>query len=540
MRQPAQRSFSSTFVYRVKIAAIALMLACGLAQFTIDQNTNNFACTWIAILTTVPTLLYVFNTARFRGAPMSCIMILGFNISGLSGALIIQSIGLRPIIYNLESAYSTLLLIALTQFVAIGVHQIYLRSAILMALRRGFSRRIAEPLGLLRAPSDMQLWMFGLVGCAATMLSARSYTESVEFGNVAGKLVLAFSPFAVAPFFIPTRSVLMGVRSTSKGKNTLLLIVYALLLIAVAIANNARATFSAGFLTLALCVIIVVVTGNLPVTRRRLFTGLLFIGLAVPLFSTLSDLATAMVIARDERSNISSLELIEITLANFQDKPLIAERRHRDAVTAGDEYNENYIENPILARFVYTKFVDVNMTNALTLTNAQADDVAEMTKTRILALLPTPVLNYFQIDVNKSDISFSSGDIYNFLSRGLQKGGYTTGSELPDGLTIFGLLFWPILSLMILVQFIVYDGFCIIDRSGQVVIGAIALLNVVPLFTLGVMQESVSNQVISIVRGVPQMILLYWALDFASAVVTHPKLTARRMLALMLRQPVRS
>lgn len=536
----APRSFSSTFLSRVKIAAIALMLACGLAQFTIDQTINNFACTWIAILTTVPTLLYVLDSVRFRRAPMSCIMILGFNISGLSGALIIQSIGWRPIIYNLESAYSTFLLIAWTQVFAIGVHQIYLRSAVLLALRRAFTRRIAEPLGLMRAPSNLQLYMFGFVGCAATMLSARTYTENVEFGNAAGKLALSFSPFAVAPFLIPMRSTLMGVRSTSSRKSSLILVLYALLLIAVAIANNARATFSAGFLTLGLCVMAVVLTGNLAVTRRRFFVGLLCIGLVAPLFSILSDLATAMVIARDERSNISSLELIEITLSNFQDKPLIEERRHRDAVTAGDEYNENYIFNPILARFVYTKFVDVNMTNALTLTNAQANDVAELTKTRILALLPTPVLNYFQIDINKADNSFSSGDIYNFLSRGLQKGGYTTGSELPDGLTIFGVLFWPILSLMILAQFIVYDGFCVVDRSGQVVIGAIALLNVVPLFTLGVMQESVSNQVISIVRGVPQMILLYSALDFTSAVVTHPKLTARRMLALMLRQPVRS
>jgi hypothetical protein len=234
----------------------------------------------------------------------------------------------------------------------------------------------------------------------------------------------------------------------------------------------------------------------------------------------LSDLATAMVIARDQRSNVSPLELIEITLSNFQDKTLIEERRRRDAAILNGEYNENYVNNPIFARFVYTKFVDVNMTNALLLTDSQAQEVRRTAWARILALLPTPVIQYFNIDVDKTDLLFSSGDIYSYIAKSIELGGFTTGSEIPDGLTIFGLVFWPVLALFVLVQFIVYDALSVTDKTGKLVISAVALLNIVPIFTLGVMQESVANQVSAIVRGIPQLIFLYLIVAVISSAIT--------------------
>ena len=254
------------------------------------------------------------------------------------------------------------------------------------------------------------------------MLSARSYTDSIAFGDVSSKLVLGYGPFAVAPFFIPMRSSLLDNGIGRSKANWPPIVAYALLLIAVGMGNNARATFSAGFLTLGLCILIAVLSGNIVITRKTIVIGLLALAACIPLFLTLSDLATAMVVARDERSNVSSMELIDITLANFQDKVLLDERRRLDAVIAGGDYNETYVANPIFARFVYTKFVDVNMTNALALSPAQVKQVQSSTFSRVMAVLPTPVLSYFKLDVDKSDLGFSSGDIYSFIARGLEPG----------------------------------------------------------------------------------------------------------------------
>ena len=533
-----RRSAAALFVLRLRVAAILAMIACGPAQYMLDSTMNNVTCTFIAIATSIATLSYAMRTRRLRAAPMSCIMLLGLNVSSFSAALFIQTVTLRSLIYNLDSAIESFTALAVTQFVMIGVHWLYLQSGVMRRLRASFTRRVAEPLGLLEAPSNNQLWVFGLVGCAATMLAARGYTEGVEFGNVSGKLAVAYTPFVVAPFFIPMRAYLFGGRTPGGAKNLLILAGYSLLLIAVAIVNNARATFSQGFLTLGLCWLIAVLSGNLAMTRWRIMIGVMIAAACIPFFLTLSDLATAMVIARDERSNVGALELLEITLNNFQDKALIVERQHRDAIISGDEYNENYVENPILARFVYTKFVDVNMTNALTLSDGQAAELRSNTWDRVLAMLPTPILNYLHIDIDKSDLGFSSGDIYSFLARGLDLGRYTTGSELPDGLVIFGSFFWVVLSILAGVQFLVYDGFALVDAQGRFRIGAIALINLVPIFTLGVLQESVSNQVTAIVRGIPQLILLYCLLQIGSAILTRPAWAARRMMRLVSRRRI--
>jgi hypothetical protein len=495
-----------------RVLAIGVFVLTGVVQGFLDSSLTNFVCSLIAIVTATAAISYVFRIERFRRAPFSCLMILGFNVSALSGALVIQSADLRPITYNLDSPIDTFTVLAVTQLLVMCLHWLYSQSRLCKAVRAVFNRRVCHPLGLMESPSDLQLCLFGLVGCAATVLSARNYTEGVAFGNASAKFAVAYIPFAVAPFFMPMRTHLFGDTLDGRRSKLLLLIVYALLLVSVAIVNNSRGTFSIGFLTLGLCFLTAVLSGNLRMSWRKILGGIGVASLSVPVFISLSDLATAMVIARDERTTVSAPELIEITLANFFDKPLLAERRRRDAIVEGGEYNENYIQNPLFARFVYTKFVDVNLTNANSLTDVQAAQIRERSWNRILAMLPTPLLNALHIDVDKTEQGYSSGDLYSYIAHGREPGSYTTGSEVPDGLTIFGGLFWPMLALMVLIEFILYDGFTTIDRNGRLVVSAAGLVNVVPIFTLGVMQESVADQVTAIVRGVPQLIVLYWAL----------------------------
>jgi hypothetical protein len=515
---PLVPSRPDKFIPMARAFAIGLFIFCGAVQSFLDSSLTNFLCSSIAIVTAAATILYTFRIKRFRRAPFSCLMIFGFNVSALSGALLIQSADLRPITYNLDLPLETFTALAEVQFLIICLHWLYLRSQICQALRAGFRRWVCYPVGLFRSPSDFQLWVFGLVGCAATILSARNYTSGVEFGNASTKFAVAYIPFAVAPFFIPMRTHLFGRAQEGRRSSWLVLAFYALLLISVAIVNNSRGTFSTGFLTLGLCFLIAVLSGNLKMSWRKIMGGVMVGSLSVPLFMSLSDLATAMVIARDQRSSVTPLELIEITLKNFTDKQQLAERRLRDALVEGSEYNENYVRNALFARFVYTKFVDVNMTNAVTLTDVQAQQIRDRSWNRIVALIPTPILNVLRIDLDKSDLGYSSGDLYSYIARGRELGSYTTGSEVPDGLTIFGNMFWPVLAFLVLVEFILYDGFTRIHQNGRLVVSAVGLLNIVPIFTLGVMQESVADQVSAIVRGVPQLILLYWILFIVSSI----------------------
>jgi uncharacterized RDD family membrane protein YckC len=193
-----------------RVLAIGVFVFCGVVQSFLDSSQTNFFCSSIAIITAAAAILYVFKIERFRRAPFSCLMILGFNVSALSGALVIQSADLRPIIYNLDSPIETFTALAETQLLVMCLHWLYSRSRLCQALRAAFNRRLCYPLGLLKSPSDLQLWVFGLAGCAATILSARNYTEGVAFGNVSAKFAVAYIPFTVAPFFMPMRAHLFG------------------------------------------------------------------------------------------------------------------------------------------------------------------------------------------------------------------------------------------------------------------------------------------------------------------------------------------
>jgi hypothetical protein len=239
------RSRPDKFIRMASGLAIGLLVLCGVVQSFLDDSLTNIFCSSIAIMTAAAAILYTFTIERFRRAPFSCLMILGFNVSALSGALLIQSADLRPISFNLDSPLETFAALAETQLLIICVHWLYSQSRGCKALRTIFSKWVCHPLGLLKSPSDFQLWVFGLAGCAATILSARNYTQGIEFGNAFTKFAVAYVPFAVAPFFIPMRTHLFGGAQNRRSRSGWWVLgFYALLLISVAIVNNSRGTFA--------------------------------------------------------------------------------------------------------------------------------------------------------------------------------------------------------------------------------------------------------------------------------------------------------
>jgi len=80
------------FVGRLRRLFVFILLACGPVQCFIDDSLANITCAIIAIVASVITFLYIFNIKRFRRTPLSCVMILGFNVSAFSAAILIQTI----------------------------------------------------------------------------------------------------------------------------------------------------------------------------------------------------------------------------------------------------------------------------------------------------------------------------------------------------------------------------------------------------------------------------------------------------------------
>jgi hypothetical protein len=215
-----------------------------------------------------------------------------------------------------------------------------------------------------------------------------------------------------------------------------------------------------------------------------------------------------MVIVRDQRSVATPLEFVSMTIDAYLDSDALEYRRWEENIVGNGLYNEVYIANPMLARFVYTKFVDLNMVEALAIGASDVDRARELFWERTLAILPTPILTAVAPSLHKEDLGFSSGDFYSAIRYGLPLGGYRTGSSIADGLAIANVFYFPLLTVIVLINFIFFDSLTK-SKDGWPTYSALVLINVWIVFTNGVMSDSVAMQVGSIVRGFPEMLLLY-------------------------------
>ena len=201
------------------------------------------------------------------------------------------------------------------------------------------------PLGMLKAPFPLQIWIMGIFGLIAIRIST-DFNQSVVYGDVGGKLISGFNYLAFAPFLLPAlplifpnNSKYLFIRSNYK-----FLLPYFAAVIVVGISANTRGGFAGPIANLGLLLVMLFLLGQLVVTkmiRRWLMAGAVLIMLAS---SIISDLAVAMVVVRGEREQSTATELVTKTFHAFQSKKeLDAYVKFQKEITGTGDYEENYI-----------------------------------------------------------------------------------------------------------------------------------------------------------------------------------------------------
>jgi hypothetical protein len=277
----------------------------------------------------------------------------------------------------------------------------------------------------------------------------------------------------------------------------------------IGIASNARIAFGAGMLIIALSCIVCILSGRISVRPRQIVWMTVLILALLPIFSLLSDLATAIVIVRAERSELSPMETINSTVSTFLDGSAVEVQREIDDIISSN-YNEVYIGNPFFKKIVLTKHVDRNLSEVSNFSQAQVDEARKLFWDRTLAILPTPVLRMVALDVNKDDLAFSSGDFYWSITSGEAMEGFRTGSSIADGGAIMGLFYVPLLAVLILINYIIFDALAKYDdRRRWISISPVGVLYLWIIFASSIVDESVSGQLSRLFRGFPVMLILY-------------------------------
>lgn len=504
-----QRRRNSRYVTQARwVVAIAILL-CTAIQLAISPELANMFCAVSAGLIGILVFSYCTKPRRIERFTISTLVVLGFQAHSSLAALIVQTFAWKPVTFNLEAPVATFSALALLQIWAVALHWFYAQSRVMQVATTAIRQRMFAPLGLYHSPTNRQLWWMGLLGSFASWYTNADRWGEDNFGDIAFKLLAGLSQFSVAPFLIPIAAYLIDPPNGKRSINWLSLTVYCALTLYIALARNSRGVFAVNVLTVLICLAIAVMIGRLILTRRRVIWLAVAILLSPIPAGILSDLATAMVIARDDRSDISSQDLVFSTIGTYFDGEALQSRRETDRILAEGSYNEIYVDNPLLARFVSTKYIDHNIALGLSLSQTGEGLARENAVNQLLLLLPTPVLNFFAPELDKSSNAFSSGDYYNFLVTGDEPGSYRTGSSVADGFVVLGAFYVVVFAIFVFANFMIGDALTIRMRDGHVLLSALACICITRFFMNGLMDESIAVQAGNLVRALPQTELLY-------------------------------
>jgi hypothetical protein len=494
-------------IRRAIIYAIGAMAIISLPlQCIIDFTTVNIASACIVLTSGLATLLYIGGTDALDTHPLSTFSIVGMCITQQLGALLVQTAAWTALESSLYDPIYTFGILAILQFTAIGVHIGYRFFSKPKPNGIQFFRGLLTWAGVYRTPPCSALWLMGFVGLA----SHGVYISTSLQTSVAGKLGMGFNFLAWAPFLIPYYHGRFGDAFCSWKLNRFLLVFFGLAMGGVGLAMNARGVMLTGAATIGLLYFLLGLRSNAPMTRRFLawvgVTALVIVTLGGPV----SDLVTSMAIARYMGPNVSSSAKLERALWVWHHPAVIKAFQEELSGFSRLAYNEHYIENPILQRFVETKFDD----NAFHFGRLASSELAqerlrEVSIKFLWGALPTPVLDQLGVNVTKNDLNFSMGDYLPHLTEGQPLGGHRVGSMFGQGMALFGVLFPLVFAGMCAVLFYLMDLLTVREAGDVAHVSAVGILQIWNYFLSGLSYEALHLAFWFVVRVFWQTLLIY-------------------------------
>ena len=483
---------------------VALALLAFAAQLAIDFSSLNIASACIVLASSLAVLLYIHWTSAIQLHPLSTLAVFGFCMTTQLGALVVQSTTWTSLSLNLRQPMATFGTLALFQFLALVAHSAYHAFSISAnPARTSLIRLTLEKLGLYITPTADTLWVMGLFGFITFFFGTGSE-------GVVSKVLQGVTFVAWAPFLIPIFWLQQGAGYCNVKRSMVYLSLYAGLVAMVGMAANSRGLMLSGFMTIAVFAML----NTMRSARQVRAAHIAVISLVTVVLGTMvipvSDLATAMVLARQSRSYASGAQMVEQTLYYFQQPQQISAQRERDAFTGiQTRYDETYFANPLAARLIETKFHDNALHFASRLSAKDEEKMQDTTVDFLWSTFPEPLLKVLEINVDKKNLQFSMGDYLGHLSGAGDLGGFKTGSGFAQGFAIFG-YFFPLMYLLACpFVFLAHDLLSYRSARGKVMVSALGMLGIWKLFQYGISAESLQALFMGIARGLPQNIVLF-------------------------------
>ena len=484
-----------------------------LWQSLLAQSGDDLLSALLAAIGTFVIFFDSFRPQRFYCYPLSTLVVIGFAVTLQLGPLLLTAVEGHTITYNLLVPVATFGHGLLSSVLSLVAHAIYRQSAWLVQLRASIQHLLVR-LGLFVPLRTGEIIAMGLIGLFALAISSwfSGLVQSIELY----KFIQGFQLFSIVPIAFVLRPLWIGndygLQEKSSGRYVALFLFFLMLTVVVSIGGNSRAGFVGPLACLSIGLALEWLYGLVKIRLKYVMAVALTILLLLPL---VTDLATAMVMVRGLRSDISPAELLDKTLVQLQDREAIHKYRKESDIVPSGEWSEAYVSNLFLARFANAKFPDNSLEYAGQLSSTSRDEMASFHWWRVLAQMPSPVLSLLGVSSEaKAEVnSYSFGDKLCSLATGSQYvlGSFRTGHYFGTGMAAFGFAYLPILLASLLLIFPLLDAQALAGLRGFAsapIFSVVAITQFIAWFTLS-NSESVVDFLVYPLRGLIQPVLLY-------------------------------
>lgn len=401
---------------------------------------------------------YLINKERVASNPISTLITLGCAFYYFILPPIATSFEFKPLINNLKEPIADYLFMTLFFGSTFTAYIIYIKSSSLRKVRFIFSENLYRRLGLFSNNKDSVVWIMGL----SALFIAAIVTIFPDENSELTKILKATQFISALPLFLIVKKIFGFNDDKPMGMSSkVFILIYLLIIFILSIAQNSRGIFLTTCFSLLLAYIIGICCGwyNFDKKSRRRYLILLATGVLIyPIYSRISD---SMLVARDIRSDSNVVELASYTLDAFLDFSKIENYKNSNAISEVD-WDERYVENSIFSRSANIKFVDNGISYVLNFNEDQTKALQNLEFDKVLSLIPNIFLDNFNFNIDKSFVvSGSGGDILYFVKNSSYSsfGGYKTGSLIASGYGVFGILFFPLSMLVLLLVFPIVDAY---------------------------------------------------------------------------------
>lgn len=437
----------------ILILKYALLLVCAL-QIAIFPSIANIVGCLSAVFSFYVYELFVLRVSVITQRPFSFIAISCLFLFMYLPPLATLIDG-HPMIHNMQNPIKTFIL--QTLYYTITVAAFYVAG--LWSKKSRIVSKAFYQIGFFSAVGDKMIWMLALAG-----LLPKVYLMMNQYGAETAKgagTADMFSILSYLPICLLYKDLYGG-----KGKsNKWLIYIYIVILTVINIGTNSRSMVMALFLTWGLIHLIYWVKTHRSVNKKTSSKVLLVVGVSLLLAAgPLARLATAMVLVRAERGGVNAMELLSSSLKMYgDDKRYEAALQLFEAAERGNdlrgvdlEWSEAYVDNVFFQRLCNYRVIDNSIYYADQLGYGNESMVEEF-ETQLLIMFPQPIVNALFGYIDKSKHEFSPMDHLLSLTIYKTRGSYTVGGDVGLGLAVMGYLFFPVIFLLYILLFYLYD-----------------------------------------------------------------------------------